>query len=143
MNLQPDEAVSECDMTQCNLPFGLLRRRHHCRRCGNIFCADHARYQVPLDQHARFHPKGFQERACEACAKDFSFWQKAMMLKRRHSTSDAPPSRATSGEGMVVPGAEDKLLQEPTSTENRPRNGENVASSFVGSLGNFGNWSTF
>lgn len=32
----PDELVNTCSM--CAQVFNLIRRRHHCRRCGNIFC---------------------------------------------------------------------------------------------------------
>ena len=34
----PDAEVYDC--TKCAAPFSLFRRRHHCRRCGRIFCAD-------------------------------------------------------------------------------------------------------
>lgn len=32
----PDELVNTCSL--CAQLFNLIRRRHHCRRCGNIFC---------------------------------------------------------------------------------------------------------
>jgi len=34
----PDEAASNC--FKCQTKFWLGRRKHHCRKCGNIFCAD-------------------------------------------------------------------------------------------------------
>lgn len=34
----PNEYRSDC--THCNSKFGVLRRRHHCRLCGDIFCSD-------------------------------------------------------------------------------------------------------
>ncbi len=33
-----DDERSAC--MACNAPFGVMRRRHHCRFCGEIFCAD-------------------------------------------------------------------------------------------------------
>ncbi|RCI01182.1 1-phosphatidylinositol-3-phosphate 5-kinase [Rhizopus azygosporus] len=33
----PDEQCREC--TDCNAPFNLFRRKHHCRTCGRIFCS--------------------------------------------------------------------------------------------------------
>jgi hypothetical protein len=45
----PDEAVHSC--FTCSTPFTFLRRRHHCRACGNIFCAECApRTRVKLDK---------------------------------------------------------------------------------------------
>ena len=32
-----DDKVSAC--YECEAPFGVLARRHHCRVCGRIFCA--------------------------------------------------------------------------------------------------------
>jgi len=32
----PDEAMDECE--SCGAAFGIMRRKHHCRRCGHIFC---------------------------------------------------------------------------------------------------------
>jgi len=34
----PDDAVDSC--LRCDMPFTFLRRRHHCRSCGLIFCAE-------------------------------------------------------------------------------------------------------
>ena len=33
----PDNATLNC--MECNSPFGLIRRRHHCRSCGRVLCA--------------------------------------------------------------------------------------------------------
>eukprot|EP01062_Namystynia_karyoxenos_P063950 TRINITY_DN567_c0_g3_i1.p1 TRINITY_DN567_c0_g3~~TRINITY_DN567_c0_g3_i1.p1 ORF type:complete len:2175 (+),score=474.88 TRINITY_DN567_c0_g3_i1:78-6527(+) len=45
----PDAAAKAC--ASCSRPFTTLRRRHHCRACGDIFCADcstgRARLQLP------------------------------------------------------------------------------------------------
>nr|AVV27008.1 Rheb1 [Prokinetoplastina sp.] len=35
-NWKPDTDVNACE--KCRLTFTLIRRRHHCRRCGGIFC---------------------------------------------------------------------------------------------------------
>lgn len=32
----PDADCEQC--TACGAPFTLVRRRHHCRNCGRIFC---------------------------------------------------------------------------------------------------------
>ena len=46
-NWKPDSASDSCD--SCDAPFSLLRRRHHCRNCGGLFCdaCTQNRSQVP------------------------------------------------------------------------------------------------
>eukprot|EP01012_Entosiphon_sulcatum_P006242 TRINITY_DN12935_c0_g1_i1.p1 TRINITY_DN12935_c0_g1~~TRINITY_DN12935_c0_g1_i1.p1 ORF type:complete len:502 (+),score=98.92 TRINITY_DN12935_c0_g1_i1:121-1626(+) len=43
---KPDSAVSACEM--CSSPFNLVRRRHHCRACGGIFCGGCSRVRSQL-----------------------------------------------------------------------------------------------
>jgi hypothetical protein len=42
----PDETVSEC--RACKESFNLVRRKHHCRHCGNVFCARCSTGSIPL-----------------------------------------------------------------------------------------------
>ncbi|KAI9780624.1 MAG: hypothetical protein M1816_002785 [Peltula sp. TS41687] len=72
---KPDSCVSNCDAATCNKLFGLFERKHHCRRCGNIFCGAHTPFSVRLDQHARFHPDGTYSRACDMCWSEYRTWQ--------------------------------------------------------------------
>lgn len=55
----------------CQKLFGLLVRRHHCRRCGNIFCDEHSRGRVPLDQNAHYNPRGSLSRSCDHCYVEY------------------------------------------------------------------------
>eukprot|EP01004_Peranema_trichophorum_P008852 NODE_75_length_3951_cov_50.046499_g63_i0.p1 GENE.NODE_75_length_3951_cov_50.046499_g63_i0~~NODE_75_length_3951_cov_50.046499_g63_i0.p1 ORF type:complete len:1293 (-),score=341.70 NODE_75_length_3951_cov_50.046499_g63_i0:72-3755(-) len=41
----PDKTVSKCQHNGCNTKFG-MHRRHHCRRCGSIFCSKHCAKKV-------------------------------------------------------------------------------------------------
>ena len=45
----PDDAVSHC--SNCHRTFGMFWRKHHCRACGRIFCAEctSQRAQLPRD----------------------------------------------------------------------------------------------
>lgn len=57
----PDELVSSC--TSCEQSFTLIRRRHHCRNCGQIYCRACSNQFIPL---AHF---GFEKpvRVCGPC----------------------------------------------------------------------------
>ncbi|XP_063219429.1 myotubularin-related protein 4 isoform X2 [Bacillus rossius redtenbacheri] len=57
----PDHAVSRC--MGCDTEFWLGRRKHHCRNCGKIFCADCSENEVPLPREQLYHPV----RVCCSC----------------------------------------------------------------------------
>ncbi|XP_001648676.2 myotubularin-related protein 3 isoform X4 [Aedes aegypti] len=57
----PDHAVSRC--TTCQTEFWLGRRKHHCRSCGQIFCADCSEYWAPLSDGKLFQTV----RLCAPC----------------------------------------------------------------------------
>ena len=58
----PDEFARAC--ASCGRDFGLLRRRHHCRGCGEIFCDDCCSARVAMPHIGYTEPV----RACSACA---------------------------------------------------------------------------
>ncbi|XP_055633203.1 uncharacterized protein LOC129773587 isoform X9 [Toxorhynchites rutilus septentrionalis] len=62
----PDHAVSRC--TTCQTEFWLGRRKHHCRSCGQIFCADCSEYSAPLPDEKLFQPV----RLCAPCYQSVS-----------------------------------------------------------------------
>ncbi|KAI8907950.1 hypothetical protein EDD86DRAFT_208595 [Gorgonomyces haynaldii] len=62
---KPDHKAPEC--TLCGQRFTLMLRRHHCRRCGDVFCAECSRFVTRLDQHGQFHPVGIPCRVCATC----------------------------------------------------------------------------
>lgn len=57
----PDHLVVACSC--CNASFSLFRRRHHCRACGQIFCADCSKFTKNLDCWGYHGPV----RVCESC----------------------------------------------------------------------------
>ena len=71
-----DENAEICDDVECRKSFNFFERRHHCRKCGHVFCNTHSAYTVPLDQHAEFHPEGLPSRACRFCWDGYRKWEK-------------------------------------------------------------------
>jgi len=65
---QSDSEVTRCQA--CDKPFQILLRRHHCRRCGRIFCAicTSARVYLPGVASLAHEP----QRVCGGCAKALS-----------------------------------------------------------------------
>ncbi|KAI7780144.1 hypothetical protein LA080_016333 [Diaporthe eres] len=92
------DADSEvCDDPTCKKYFNYFVRRHHCRRCGNIFCDPHSNYEVPLDESANYNPRGLLSRSCAHCYGDFKVW-------RSRNSSDASSAGQRSAKGsQTVP----------------------------------------
>lgn len=59
----PDSLVTSC--TSCKKEFGLTRRKHHCRSCGDIFCRACSDYWRPLSEENG--GLGKSVRVCLAC----------------------------------------------------------------------------
>lgn len=80
-----DEEVSHCSNAECHVKFGLLDRRHHCRRCGLIFCSRHSNRTaaVPL---AGYYKK---VRVCEGCFQNLFAGE--LENERRRSQSNLAP----------------------------------------------------
>ncbi|KAG0366229.1 hypothetical protein BGX24_003793 [Mortierella sp. AD032] len=73
---KPDSSTQVCTWPGCLREFGLFDRRHHCRRCGDIFCSAHCSKAVPLDQALDFNPAmGVTSRACTGCYEAYEQWQ--------------------------------------------------------------------
>jgi hypothetical protein len=92
---QPDAESSICDEPSCTRYFSYFTRRHHCRRCGNIFCDLHSMYSIPLDQEANYHPKGYRSRSCEHCWGEYRAWQIARSSRSNSDTSEGQPATPT------------------------------------------------
>ncbi|PAA66476.1 hypothetical protein BOX15_Mlig015040g1, partial [Macrostomum lignano] len=54
-----ERQVTSCQ--QCNRQFSVARRKHHCRNCGGVFCADCSDQRLPLPSSAK------PERVCDSC----------------------------------------------------------------------------
>ncbi|XP_076149472.1 lateral signaling target protein 2 homolog [Alosa pseudoharengus] len=57
----PDDACSSC--VSCKAPFTVIRRKHHCRSCGKIFCSRCSSHSAPLPRYGQMKPV----RVCTHC----------------------------------------------------------------------------
>ncbi|KAI0166682.1 FYVE zinc finger protein [Xylariaceae sp. FL1272] len=72
---KPDPEATICEEPSCLRHFSYWTRRHHCRRCGHIFCDVHSTFSIPLDQDANYNPRGLISRACGHCYSEFQAWR--------------------------------------------------------------------
>lgn len=60
----PDKLADKC--MNCNAPFTIVNRRHHCRGCGKIMCSDCLKYKAVIKNISNDPVK-----ICERCAKQY------------------------------------------------------------------------
>ncbi|EFA84103.1 pleckstrin domain-containing protein [Heterostelium album PN500] len=75
-----DQMVKAC--MHCSSSFTMTRRRHHCRKCGKIYCND----CCPVTDLSQYLP-GKKARICKTCFEEISVQLTEMM--NHHSSSDA------------------------------------------------------
>ncbi|KAF7340207.1 Isoform b [Mycena venus] len=104
-----DSSASNCDNFYCRVPFSVFERRHHCRKCGGVFCQVCSSRSTPLldtSNLAFLHPPrntpltAFESpaspivpaRVCDDCFDQIHGLRSPEMPLRR----PAPPSRSNS-----------------------------------------------
>lgn len=110
-----------CDHATCRRTFTYFTRRHHCRKCGNIFCDPHSAFEIPLDQDANFNPRGFQSRACQHCYSQFKEWrsransQSSAAASSETGSNDSPTTPISASPAVCVgkPGLQDLAMSVP------------------------------
>lgn len=60
----PDHAATSC--MSCHTTFWLVSRKHHCRNCGQIVCAECSTNSLPLPSEQLYHPV----RICDLCFRN-------------------------------------------------------------------------
>ena len=53
----PDISVTKCSFPNCPKVFSVVEGRHHCRKCGKIFCAEHSSRSVRLPENEKVEPE--------------------------------------------------------------------------------------
>ncbi|CCH45430.1 Myoneurin [Wickerhamomyces ciferrii] len=67
---KPNNSVTNC--TDCNRIFTLINRRHHCRKCGLIFCSNCLLSKSKLNYNCEFDIDGILAKVCFNCNKQWS-----------------------------------------------------------------------
>ncbi|CAN0399537.1 unnamed protein product, partial [Ascophyllum nodosum] len=86
-----DARVTEC-MNACGLEFNTWERRHHCRRCGGIFCYKCSGTRClmpspPLMPNGRAPPdKSRPHRVCNNCFRELQPIQEQLQEKRSRAS---------------------------------------------------------
>ncbi|KAK0711347.1 hypothetical protein B0H67DRAFT_493847 [Lasiosphaeris hirsuta] len=126
-----DEESAVCDHATCKRYFSYFTRRHHCRKCGNIFCDTHSNFEIPLDQDANYNPRGINSRACAHCYSQFKEWR---------TRTNSQSSSLTSSDGALADTPTSPIVASPASVaSHRLPNAPDVALSVPRDW----NWSTF
>lgn len=156
------EAVG-CNYQDCRSLFGLFERRHHCRRCGDIFCSKHCSNYFRLDQHAQFNMAGTLSRGCDRCLNELhEEKEKALHLKRNEMIAAKKKefrNRIMTKQPQAMEGvlelSRDDIVQPTTDNECTKRTSIRIGSNndIIGSEGLFNpvagsvpvnwHWSTF
>ncbi|KAK3939902.1 vacuolar segregation protein pep7 [Diplogelasinospora grovesii] len=112
---KPDQEAAVCDDATCIRHFSYFTRRHHCRRCGNIFCDSHSVYVIPLDQDANYNPRGIPSRSCAHCYSQFKVWRSRTNSQSSSLSSSQDGGRIGNGEVPTTP-----ISASPTAVNGKP-----------------------
>lgn len=73
-----DKECSQC--TQCKGRFDFIKRRHHCRRCGHIFCKSCCDTKLPLPRMCFLDPVRICSECTEVTRKENDFYDKHLKI---------------------------------------------------------------
>ncbi|KAF1811708.1 hypothetical protein P152DRAFT_368065, partial [Eremomyces bilateralis CBS 781.70] len=140
---QPDLSSPTCSHPTCTTAFSLFTRRHHCRRCGHLFCAAHSPFAVPLDHRARFHPRAPAYRACEDCWREYCVWEAERSRVGSEVGSEENDSVSAEGEDGIADLGATQGEGKPPGVKIGGAKPEGRFGSLSQSFGREWSWSTF
>ncbi|KAK6181126.1 hypothetical protein SNE40_009055 [Patella caerulea] len=76
----PDNDCGYCMQRSCQSKFDFIRRRHHCRRCGNCFCNSCCDNKLPLPRMSFVDPVRQCNKCAEITKKENEFFDKHVKL---------------------------------------------------------------
>ncbi|KAL6452523.1 PIB2 Glutamine sensor PIB2 [Candida maltosa Xu316] len=69
-----DDTVFKCGIPSCPKVFNFFERRHHCRKCGGIFCKQHTSHSLYINYLAQFTTggRGTLSKVCDNCIEEYN-----------------------------------------------------------------------
>lgn len=69
-----DESVNKCGIPTCSKVFNFFERRHHCRKCGGIYCKEHTSHYLYINHLAQFTTggRGTLSKVCDNCIEEYN-----------------------------------------------------------------------
>lgn len=73
-----DESVNKCGIPTCSKVFNFFERRHHCRKCGGIYCKEHTSHYLYINHLAQFTTggRGTLSKVCDNCIEEYNEFMK-------------------------------------------------------------------
>ena len=99
----PDRERDACII--CSKSFGLLRRRHHCRGCGDVFCESCSNYKLIAKANVSASHEITPVRVCAACFETFGVSEGEALYAAPKPASAAPNAATTVAAAAVATGA--------------------------------------
>ncbi|ODV94745.1 hypothetical protein PACTADRAFT_50608 [Pachysolen tannophilus NRRL Y-2460] len=82
----------------CNIKFSLINRRHHCRKCGEIFCSNCSNRRASLNLKAQFDLlNGHAVKVCNSCAQAWNTY-----INENFSSTNGKHNGATNGRNKSI-----------------------------------------
>ncbi|XP_052121270.1 zinc finger FYVE domain-containing protein 21 isoform X2 [Frankliniella occidentalis] len=74
----PDSETNNC--TECKSKFGFTLRRHHCRRCGLIYCGQCCATRLPLPRMSFVDPVRMCDRCADRTSNEQDFFERHLKI---------------------------------------------------------------
>ena len=117
-----DEVVASCTLCQTDFGFFGVAGKHHCRRCGLVFCDECTDTVFPLES-ATVYGSVTEERVCRSCYKDL-----CTGCAGNHEVAAAPVPESRAGPNRhwekPLQGQPRDVLVAATSTKERRKSGD-------------------
>eukprot|EP01137_Pigoraptor_chileana_P009749 Opistho-2@58449 len=82
---KPDALAMHCAHPGCRVVFSLTDRKHHCRKCGDVFCAIHSDCVMKLDANAGHDvDNGTLQKVCFTCFESREGYAPTLGVTTRH-----------------------------------------------------------